>query len=557
MTSQTNFRALISYKWLLLILAVACTLRLAWWLHAARVISLDGAEYLCGARSLVRGDGLVGCYEGPELMYAPLYSLLTAGVSLVVRDVELAAHVVSLLFGTALVLPVFFIALLVYGRRAAYIGAVLTAVQPVLVKIGGSTYNESVYMTLFMTAIWSGLRAMELQKWRYCWLTGVLFALACLTRPEAFAYPIFFAVALCAVAALNRKPVLTAGIASILVLLGFLAVVSPYMEYFYAHTGQLRLEGKWDINFTIGNRIQEGMDYSHAAYALGNSTQMSGPLLNPSEFAAYTPFRHHWRDALSYMIRAARINRFDVYKQFESYVLGDPLVFVLCIIALFRKSWSLRRLQQETVLLVMALSLVILMLTAQHVEPRYVFPLLPLLALWTAKGIDELGQWARGLVAAWKIPWPAVRLASVRMAQVSALASVVLLSFYGSRNLWEFTNESDSDLPVKAAGLWLNQYDHGKKRVASWDSRISWYGDAAYLQFPNADPARTLQYFDTQKPQFICLTNHYPKPDPTMDDWLAHGIPDNRAHLIYSGGNQIEKITIYRWAANDMSARRR
>jgi 4-amino-4-deoxy-L-arabinose transferase-like glycosyltransferase len=446
-----------------------------------------------------------------------------------------------------LVLPVFFIALLMYGKRTAYISAILIAFQPVLVKLGGSTYNEAIYLTFFMTGIWSGLRALELNDKKFHLVTGTSFGLAALARPEAFAYPLFFVISIYAVAVFQKKPFAQANLAAAFIMGSFGLLIAPYAAYLYVHTGSVRLEGKWDINYTIGNRLQENMDYSHAAYGVGKDFHTSGPLLDPDEFAAYTPFPHSWHDSLRYLFRQPAINRFDVYHQFESYMLGDPIVFVLAIIGLFRKAWSVDRLRHELVLLTMALSLLILMFTAQHIERRYAFPLIPLLTLWAAKGIDEVGQWTRSLIAAWTTTARPLRLAVVLGVQTVAVGSLLLIALHGSRELREFQVEQGTDLPTKRAALWLEKHSPGPKRVLSWDARFSWYADAAYLQFPNADPATTLRYIAAEKPDFIFLGAHYIAPAPTTEEWLAHGIPDSRAHLIYSSYGDNGRLLIYEW----------
>jgi hypothetical protein len=150
MTGHRTHGQYASYRFLFFILAGAFLLRLTWWLYAAPVVSQDGAEYLCAARNLVRGNGYVGCYEGPELMYAPLYPVLIAAISPVVKNLETGAHVISLAFGVLLIVPIFLIASLMYGKRAACISAILTALYPVFIKLAGSTFNEAPYVTLFM-----------------------------------------------------------------------------------------------------------------------------------------------------------------------------------------------------------------------------------------------------------------------------------------------------------------------------------------------------------------------------------------------------------------------
>jgi hypothetical protein len=536
---------------LIAILLLGLVLRLGWWLLRAPVISIDAAEYLCAAHNLLKGNGLVGCYAGPELMYTPFYSVLTALVGVAVRNIELAAHLVSLIASACLVLPVYYLASFIYDKRAGYIAAILTAVHPVLVKLGGSTYSEAVYLTFFMAGIYSGLRMLELRAAKYQWLTGLWLGLAYVTRPEAFAYPLFFLLAIWMVAILSRRGIALAGAASVRMFGVFVVVALPYLVYLYAHTGQFRMEGKWNINYTIQSRIQAGMDYDQAAYGVGATADDSGPLLDPDHFAAFTPFRHGFREKLLYLAGAVGANRHDVSWELQSPMLGNPAVFILIIIGFFRKAWSALRLLNEFVLLTMALSIVILIATAQHVENRYLFALVPILIIWSAKGIQELGEWTAELAFLLKtrlLPGPASLRAAV---QVGAIAIVALLSLRGSSGLFEFYIEKPLFVPAKQAGLWLGNLQPGRKAVATFDSRIAFYSDAVFVQIPDADPATTLRYLASKNPDFIYVDNLYLKSNPIVEEWLAHGIPDGSAQLIYETKRQTEQgediIRIYRW----------
>ena len=138
--------------------------------------------------------------------------------------------------------------------------------------------------------------------------------------------------------------------------------------------------------------------------------------------------------------------------------MGDPIVFVLALIGLFRKAWTPRRLLYEIILLTMVTSILILLFTAQHIESRYVFPLIPLMIIWSSKGIAELAQWVHPLVAALKLPWAPISSLFGIGIQAAAFASIVFLAFYGSRSLFEFTIEQRGQLPMKEASLWLRHY---------------------------------------------------------------------------------------------------
>ena len=542
--TQLNF----SYVPLAVVLLVAFSFRLYWMITRTPVISIDGGEYLRMAENLLAGHGLMSSYGGPETMYTPLYSILIAGVSLVARNIELAAHLVSLFFGTFLIVPVFFTTLRVYGLRAAYLSAAVVAVYPLLIARAGSIYTEAVYPTLLTAALYWGIRSLELRSTKNYFLCGAFFGLAYLTRPEAFAYPIFFAFALFIMALFTRRSPATAFFAPSLVLAGFVLVASPYVVFLHTHTGQWRLEGKWDINYTAGTRMHSGLSDREALYGIDDNQQEVGPLLDPERFANYTPYAHSLREKLRYMLLSARQNHEGAYAAFFRTQLGEPFTLILIAIGLFRNVWSPQRLIHETILGVMALSILILVVTGAHVEYRYADVTVPLTMPWVAKGLEELGDWARSLAGGLS-PILVPRASLIGTAcQLAICIPMLVFSFVGTRTMSEFTIEQADNLGIKQAGLWLRDQKPQAKRIAAMDSVVPYYSSSILVQFPYARPAQTLRYFDSRNVDFIVLEGAYSSSFPTIGEWFNQGIPDPRAELLYDSGGPLKtRIEIYRW----------
>jgi 4-amino-4-deoxy-L-arabinose transferase-like glycosyltransferase len=537
----------LNYSLLAFTILVGFSLRLYWMRTQTPVISFE-AEYVRVAENLRAGHGLMSSYGGPETMYAPFYSILIAAVSLVVRNAEFAAHLVSLIFGTCLIIPVFLVTKRVYGLRAAYLSAILAAVYPLLVARAGSIYTEAIYPTFLMTALYFGIRSLELRSLRDYFLCGACFGIAYLTRPEAFAYPVFFAIALLTMAILTKRSAATTFIAPSLVLAGFLLVASPYILFLYANTGQWRLEGKWNINYTSGIRFHSGLNDWEALYGIDENQKEEGPLLDPERFATYTPYSQSWQNKLHYMLLAARGNRQEAFSAFLSTQLGEPFVLMLIAIGLFRHVWSTQRLVHEIVLATMVFSILILVLTAAHVELRYADPFVALTIPWVAKGLEEFGDWARSL---------AERISPISLsraglvggaAQLAICIPMLALSFADTRTQSEFTIEKASNLSIKQAGLWLRDHEPEPRRVAAMNSIIPFYSSSTLVQFPYGGPSQTLRYFDSRNVDFIALEGHYSNSFPTIGQWFVHGIPDPRAQLVYDSGGSIEnRIEIYHW----------
>jgi hypothetical protein len=68
------------------------------------------------------------------------------------------------------------------------------------------------------------------------------------------------------------------------------------------------------------------------------------------------------------------------------------------------------------------------------------------------------------------------------------------------------------------------------------------------VQFPYADPSPTLLYLNSKNVDYVVLDGHFSKSYGTVRDWLARGIPDARAQLVYDSGGSLEnRVEIYRW----------
>jgi len=532
--------------WLIVVLALVP--RIYWMVTQTPVISLEGSEYVRMAQNLAHGHGLVGNFEGPETMYTPFFSLLTAGLGILTRDEELAAHLIALAFGTALIFPVFFIARRIYGNRVAYVSALLVAFHPLLIALSASIYNENVYLPLLLAGVYFGMQALEFGRNRDYILLSLCLSFAYLTRPEAFAYPAFFVAASWVGVLLRRISVRRAATASGLTLGVFILIASPYIGFLYAHTEHLRLEGKWNINYTIANRLRAGMNDDEAAYGLAPDSSVAGPLLAPYKFAAYSPYRNTLIDKVQTLWAMARRNRRSVSSSLLDHSLGSPLFLGLVPLGLFRKAWNRRRLFHEVVVICIAFSILFLWVTSSSAEFRYVFPLVPLGVLWVAKGAVELGQWSRGLVCSLRLrclPTP-TRMGMVVEGMLLLLTCAIALG--STQGDWLFRSEQRENLDIKEASLWLRNYSLGPKRIVCHATVPTYYAQGTLIGLPYAASAQALRYIDSKNADFILLDAQYVGHFPAVADWIKNGIPDKRARLIYElGTDPTRKIQIYRW----------
>src|SRR3990172_7244273 len=91
----------------------------------SEVVYPDSCLYLSYAKSILNGKFTFDFSRGIEKMYPPLYSLFNAGLSYFVGDLALSGVLVSCIAGALLIIPVFYLAKVIYNEKAAWIALVL------------------------------------------------------------------------------------------------------------------------------------------------------------------------------------------------------------------------------------------------------------------------------------------------------------------------------------------------------------------------------------------------------------------------------------------------
>jgi 4-amino-4-deoxy-L-arabinose transferase-like glycosyltransferase len=529
-----------------LILVLAASLRLYWVAREIPLLQGEECEYTRLAQNLVRSHTYVGMLEGPQLMYPPLFASLLGAGYLITRNFGAAAHAVPLAAGLVLVLAVFGLARLHYGPRVGLMAATLAACHPLLIALSGAALSESVYLPLVVGGIYFGLRCLDGGHRAAAVSCGVCFGLAYLTRPESLSYPFFIGVAVLLVGRGHgvRKALVTA----LLVLVPVVALAAPYVAYLSFHSGGFRLEGKSAMNYTIGLRRNSGMSYPEAALGLGRNLHEDGPQLAANHFVATARYGIPLRDIVPYWLGSAHRNMDEMYTSLvRSPAFGSLFTLMLVTIGLLRRPWSRRRLIREMVLLVIGLGNMVTLLGAHGVQLRYVMPLLPFLIIWGAKGIDETARWLVATAQRFTRGGFRPALYAGTAARCALILVLLLISMRGLS--WgSFRDENPERLSFKQAGIWLEQYKPGPKRIMSVLHEVPYYARGSVLPFPYAPGAQALEYVHVKGPDFLVLTSAQASAGPYIHEWFEHGIPDSAARLIYrTDGAGDYGVVIYEW----------
>jgi len=204
----------------------------------ARGIADDGCAYGELAKEIAAGN----FHEafGPTLH--PLFPVFTAGASYIFQDFELSGRMVSCLFGSLTVFPLFFLVKNIFDRKIALMTVLFFIVHPYLSQASGEVLTEALYF-FFITSI-ASLSWIAIQKRRRALflVVGLLLSLAFLTRFEGFAL-IFLVLGWIW---LINLPKIRTGIrwklvSSFFCLITFIVASLPYLFFVHQETG------KWQI----------------------------------------------------------------------------------------------------------------------------------------------------------------------------------------------------------------------------------------------------------------------------------------------------------------------
>jgi len=198
-------------------------------------VSFDGVYYAQIARNILSGDGL-----GWEATLFPvLQPILAAAVSYVtgITNIPFILSYISQTAGIFCLIPVYFLARELYGRKAAAAAVIITIPYPHLVAISSGDTSESLYSFLLFLSLYAGYRALSAGSRRLLFLAGLCMGLAYLARPEGMiVFGVIFLLAAWRLHTLFSLRESAKGLAVLAA--GFLLFALPYMTFLSVSYGR-------------------------------------------------------------------------------------------------------------------------------------------------------------------------------------------------------------------------------------------------------------------------------------------------------------------------------
>jgi len=476
------------WKILLLFMALSFVLRVFLIIYPENIYN-DGTEYIRHAKEVLAGNWSGG-ESTPDAPNAgkstPAYPAFIAFIYLLVKNYELAGIWVSVIFGTLLVLPVFYLGKEILGEKVGMLSGLVTVVHPVLHMNSGSVLTESTYHFFLATTVLFGWHAFHQGKSYTILLFSFFVSLAYLTRPEGIGFLFVFFIWVLLINPPEGKRVWKkrAGIV-LLAVFCFLLFSSPYLI-------QLRKElGRWQISkkttFSIGS-FSDQEDTSFEAAVLREKINVSALLRDPL--------------ALLGKIGGGLLKSF--YGFFQRF---NPILFLLAILGWIKifKMKSSYTFKANFYILSHLIFFFAFVFPLFWVLRRYTSQMISISIPWAALGCLE--------IAGWLHRW--VEKESLRR-KVSLILLLLLLG--GLFIQGRVAHPRESRIIRKETGLWMKTHLPRGAKMMSRLPQEAFYADLPWIGIPVKSYEEILSEARSKGVRYLIIDRSIEKDSPGFSE---------------------------------------
>jgi 4-amino-4-deoxy-L-arabinose transferase-like glycosyltransferase len=445
---------------------------------------------------------------------------------LVFKNLELSGGLVSVVFGSLLIIPVYLLACSLWDRKVAALASLLTVFYPGLVNISTELASDSVYSFFLVTMAFTFWQFLNRQRnsWLYAVLTGAMLSLCYLTRAIGFFYfciIFFWCLILWFTKKITYKRLISG---TVLIAITFALFASPYLFFIRRHIGSFSLSpaaSSW-LKISLATTENE-LEIAKTQAPKQDSSAVKERIGVAGYFISYPRV---------FAAKFAR-NTFLLYKRkFPDEV--PPLVFILVSLGLFGLPFSKQRSLKHAFLLSMLFPVFVQTIWAP--ESRYIMPLLPFLIIIAASGLLCLNE-------------VFLSSAQIKKAHKKIIFAVItaglILSFLPSV-LKVVSSGRDEPIEHKKAGLWLKQFDVSNPVIMSRKPWVSFYADGDWVCLPYGDIDEVIGYAQEKKVKYLVIDELL---ITRLRPQLAFLLDENNApkvlKLIYKDESLGRKILIY------------
>ena len=481
------------------------------------IYTLFASEIVVGADQMQ--NIVLGChfaagdfYGVLDVYWTPLYPILIGTLNYFINSIIYPSVIISIIAGSLAVPLTYYLTRQSYGRREAVIAAVIAVFYPHLINSVFALGTENIYLIWVVGAIIIGWQALKEISARKYFAVGVLLGLAYLTRPEAFGYPVLFALLMLFKNLCAKNFSVKHLLAPMLALtLGFFLFGAPYLFYLKSATGSWMISGKTAIN-TIAAEYSDD-------YGAENGEPATGFNLAKGKV----------------LVKSFGINLIIIHKEFPYLV---PLFLVMLVaLGLFGGIWEKRRLEREIYLIIFCLVTIVGYALAA-VQTRYFYVLLPIFFGWIARGIVHIERKFRQSFQS--------RFSEKLHSKVSSprliAASLILIYIYVLPINFFMRSETDSwqsnAVEERDAGIWLKEHGKPAPLIFSASFRPIFYAEGKPFPVKTNKPDVLLTQIKNYQADYIVTSERSLKRHPYLQTFDEELRKSNDFELVYENERQ-------------------
>lgn len=510
------------------------------------VIGWDGVYYANLGEKIVSGN----VYDGISAYWSPLYSFLIGIAGLFFQDSEFAGRFVSLVAGSLLVFPVFYLIRNFFGLVPAYIGTVLVIIHPGLIRSSMWVMTESLYTLVFTTGLLIAWFALTDGKTRDFFMSGVLFGAAYLLKPESIGFLGLIFVLFAASKLVNKHFSFRGTFKGyLLLLLGFSIFFLPYVCFLYQKTGHLTISQKLLNNLTA-------VDYGRGSLELTDDRQTTmkdrlfGDLYETEKLTAEDPpsaTRNQTNSPPIYLrygklLSTTFSNLKILLKSYTLELFPYPVLFIfLIIIGFFYRPWTKQRTTKEIYLVSFVVS-VYIGYAVTVIQVRYLYPVIPIFIAWTAHGIVQFSDWTTNSVCHFLQNKKKLDQRFIHVLTFLIISYALVFSIPSQMVL-----ESRGSLPFeeKEAGLWIKNRSKDSVLIMAHSPIVAYYAGAALIFVPNEDFETVLEYATQKKVNYLVFSQRRFADTPKIFPESEKKLPECLKLVYFDEQSENNKIYIY------------
>ena len=488
--------------------------------------SADSVAYAVIGKNLFSGKGL--SYQGTvQLVHPPLYPILIGFFWRLTNNLEFSGQVVSAIAGGLLVIPVYYFAKAIYGRRVGLLSAIFVVICPILVYGSTETFSESLYTLFLISSIALVWKALSSRNLLWISLAGLTTGLSFLTHSLGILFvPIFLVFVFLSPFLIPASTLKSVFKKAALFLAAFIIVCLPYWVFLHKHLGRWSLSANTNyVNIYWYKLRSQGMSQEEIMFKAGDSLIASDLMasdprlsdLSAGIFGYYFShpgelperFMRNFRDAFLEIEKIAGLLRISPFAL--KTILGIMgLVLLLGLVKILgEKKFGPR----ELYLVFIFLSLSIFLFF--RFEHRYFYPYVPLLLVIIAKitvGVERRLE----------------KKISLRNRMCGSISGFfltgILIVVMGSSSIFLITKKNDL-VPheYKIMGQWMkeNINDIENKMVMSRKLAVPFYAEARHQILYYGEYPGLIEYARSRKVDYLVI-----------DDWTIPKIRPQFAFLL-------------------------